>query len=110
MMHGIASDLTNAARAVARRPGFSALVMLTLAVGIGAATAMFSVVDGVLQSPLPYPETARLIQVRTHHKGRVHGTNSAANFLDYREQITSVQSVAAHQYGRWLLGETTEPR
>ncbi len=109
-MHGLASDLANAGRSVLRRPGFSALVMLTLAIGIGASTAIFSVVDGVLLSPLPYPEPGRLIRVRTHHKGRINDTNSGANFLDYREQIASIESVAVYQYRQWHLGETTEPR
>jgi putative ABC transport system permease protein len=110
MTHGIASDLANAGKSVLRRPGFSALVMLTLAIGIGASTAIFSVVDGVLLSDLPYPDPDRLIRVRTHHKGRINHTNSAANFLDYREQIGSIEAVTCSQYRRWHLGETTEPR
>jgi putative ABC transport system permease protein len=110
MVPGIASDLANAGKSVLRRPGFSALVMLTLAIGIGASTAIFSVVDGVLLSDLPYPDSDRLIRVRTHHKGRINDTNSAANFLDYREQIESIESVTCYQYRRWHLGETTEPR
>ena len=110
MVNGLASDLATAFRTILRRPGFSALVMLTLAIGIGAATAIFSVVDGVLLSRLPYPESDRLIRVRTHHKGRINNTNSGANFVDYREQIGSIESVAIYQYRRWHLGEVTEPR
>ena len=61
-----------------RRPFFSLAVVALLALGIGATTTIFSFVDGVLLSDLPYPEPERLIRVRTHHKGRVNQTNSAA--------------------------------
>jgi len=109
-VHGLEADLSNALKTLLRRPAFSLLVMSTLAIGIGGSTAIFSVVDGVLLRDLPYPEADRLIRVRTHHKGRINDTNSAANFLDYREQIESIESVTCYQYRRWHLRGTTEPR
>jgi putative ABC transport system permease protein len=109
-MNGILADLRDSLRTVSRRPGFSALVVLTLAIGIGASTAIFSVVDGVLLRDLPYPEADRLIRVRTHFRGRVTSSSAAANFLDYREQIQSLESVTAYNYRRWHLGEAPEPR
>ena len=109
-MNGLLTEIRFALRRLARNPSFSILVILTLALGIGATTTIFSVVDGVLLRELPYPDPGRLIQVRTHHKGRIFDTNSAANFLDYREQIESIDSVTFYQYRRWYLGETQEPR
>jgi putative ABC transport system permease protein len=109
-VHGLASDFAAAGRTVLRRPWFSALVILTLAIGIGASTAIFSVVDGVLLRDLPYPASDRLIQVRTHFRGRVSNSNSGANLFEYREQIRSLDSVTALNFRRWHLGETPEPR
>ena len=56
-------DLRCGARSLVKRPGFSTVVILTLALGIGANTAVFSVVDAVLLSPLPYPDPERLVRV-----------------------------------------------
>ena len=54
-----------------RNPGFTAAVLLTLAFGIGATTAVFSIVDGVLLRPLPYPEPNRLVRLSEEHPGAV---------------------------------------
>lgn len=59
-MHGIPLSIRVAVRSLLRTPGFTAVVILTLAIGIGATTAIYSVVDAVLLNPLPYPTADRL--------------------------------------------------
>ena len=81
-MDGLLTEIRYAGRHLARSPSFSILVILTLALGIGATTAIFSVVNGVLLSDLPYPDADRLTRVRTHFQGRISRSNAAANFLD----------------------------
>ncbi len=108
-MDGLLTEIRFALRHLARTPSFSILVILTLALGIGACTAIFSVVNGVLLSDLPYPESERLVRVRTQFQGRVSNSNAAANFLDYRQQIMSIESVMTYQYERFYLGDTPEP-
>ena len=57
------SEIRFAARRLGRAPGFAAAVVLVLALGIGGATAVFSLVDGILLAPLPYPESDRLVRL-----------------------------------------------
>jgi len=64
-MHGLVADLRFGLRMLLRRPAVAFIAILTLALGIGAGTAMFSVVDAVLLRPLPYPDADRLVFVWT---------------------------------------------
>jgi putative ABC transport system permease protein len=83
-------------RQLAKAPGFTAVAVLTLAFGIGATTAIFSVVDGVLLRPLPYPEPDSL--VRVHEVVPQYGLFSVApaSFLDWRQQNTVFDGIAAY--------------
>jgi len=65
MFPTVAQDLTYAVRQLRRNRGFAATVILTLALGIGATTAIFSLVDGILLRPLPYPAAKRLVAINT---------------------------------------------
>lgn len=79
-------DLRYALRLLAKTPGFTAIMVLTLAVGIGASTALFSVVDTLLVRPFPYPDAERLVVVWSKPpQGGVINV-SPANFLDFRDQ------------------------
>lgn len=92
------ADLRFALRQMAKAPAFTAVVVLTLALGIGACTAIFSVVNGVILKPLPYPDSHRLVLVgETEVPGArpVSGSVSPLNFLDWREQNTVFEHLAA---------------
>ena len=88
------SDVVYAMRSLRRAPGFAAVAIATLALGIGANTAIFSVVNGVLLKPLPYPDQDRLVRVfSTHPGGRM--PVSPADLADWRAQSRSFTALAA---------------
>lgn len=90
-------DTRFALRTLRKNPGFASIVVLTLALGIGANTAIFSVVDSVLLKPLPYPNASRLalIYLQDRALGLDHGDYGDADFLALRQQQQTLQSVAA---------------
>lgn len=80
-------DLRHALRGLLRTPGFTAIAALTLALGIGATTAIFSLIHAVLFRPLPYPDSQRMVYVReTGPDGRPNGRVSGGAFKDWRTQ------------------------
>ena len=93
-------DLRFALRQLLKNPGFTAVAVLTLALGIGATTAIFSVVHAVLLQPLPYPEPDRL--VRIHETIPVRGVErvpvSVANYLDWRQPRWEVAGIVLSQH------------
>ena len=95
-MRGLATDLRHAARTLASRPGFAAAAIVSLAIGIGAQTAIFSVVYGVLLRPLPFPGEDKVIDVAelngSGHPMRV----SDANFLDLRDRNRTLEGLAEY--------------
>jgi predicted permease len=102
-------DLRHAVRMLIKSPGFTVIAVLTLAVGIGANTAIFSVVHGVLLRPLPYPEPERIVRVWEQTSRGARVSVSFPNFLDWREQVTAFDSMAAYQGGREAVLGGTEP-
>ncbi len=104
-MRDFIQELRHALRTLARQPAFTGVALLTLALGIAANTAIFSVVDAVLLSPLPYPQADRLVMVWSSAPGTPRTTVSPANFLDWREQgdvfegLTSFQSLDLNHSG-----------
>lgn len=89
-------DVRYAVRSIRLRPGFAAVAIFTLAIGIGASTAVFSVVYGVLLKPLPYREPERLIQAWETNPLRnwTHETVAPANFLDWQARNRSFEALA----------------
>jgi putative ABC transport system permease protein len=103
-------DLRYAVRTLAKRPGFTAVVLLTLAVGIGANSAMFSIVNSVLIRPLPYPDADRLMFIYGAFRGGDEASISPPDFLDYRERNTVFSSMAARSFiGDAVLTGGEEP-
>lgn len=98
-MERVFSDLRQAARMLRKRPGVTLLVLLTLTVGIGATTAIFSVTNAVLLRPLLFREGDRLVRlydVRHRADGEISQVSfSARNFFEVREQAHSFDSMAA---------------
>ena len=102
-------DVGNAARTVRRRPGHALAVVCTLAVGVGATTALYSVLDAVVLSPLPYPEPDRLVRVwEATPQGQSFST-AEANFLDFRARNRTLSELAAFSYSQRTLLADGEP-
>ena len=98
-MNGLRQDLRGALRLFTRSPGFAGVVVLTLALAIGATTSVFSIVRGLLLQPLPYPDAGRLVRFfgTSHLVGT--GTISPAEFHADHEHLSSTSGVAAWAYG-----------
>src|ERR1051325_4302496 len=90
------TDLKFALRQLLKNPGFTTVAVLTLALGIGANTAIFSVVYGVLLKPLPYRDPEQLIRVFESSASQPKFPMSAGDFQDYREQNSTLASLALY--------------
>ena len=111
-MDTLMQDVRYAVRTLSRNLAFSSVVVLTLALGIGANTAIFTIVDGVLLKPLPYPEPDRLLMLwESSLTDRNLGTVAPANFYDWREQSHSFEKMAAiDPYPDFILNGSGQAR
>ncbi|HEY0784384.1 MAG TPA: ABC transporter permease [Acidobacteriaceae bacterium] len=112
-MRNLTLEIRYALRQLRKHPGFTLVATLTLALGIAAATAVFSLVDTVLLRPLPFPQPERIVALDT--LAREHGTVGAAtlpsgtsypNFFDWRTRARSFDSLASWQEGSFTLGSS----
>ncbi|HSD29527.1 MAG TPA: ABC transporter permease [Vicinamibacteria bacterium] len=110
MLDALRQDASHALRRLRQAPGFTLVAVATLALGIGATSAIFSVVNAVLLRPLPVPEPDRLVRVAQTWKGRP-AVYSPQNFLDVEAQATSFSGMAAiDTNGVTLTGQGTATR
>lgn len=102
-------DVRYGFRMLAKAPGFAAVAILTLALGIGANTAIFSVVNGILINPLPYPESGQLVSIFESIPNFKNGSISYPNFLDWRRMNTTFSAMAAYRSSGFSLSGEGEP-
>ena len=104
-MRTAGADLRFALRTLARNPGFAAVALVTIALGVGANTAVFSVIHAALLRPLPYPESDRVVAIHEtlRESPGERRALSYPTFLDWQRGVPSVEQMAAHAvYGAWV--------
>ena len=97
--------MKHALRSLAKSPGFTVVAVLTLALGIGMNTAMFSMLNGFLLRPLSYPDADRLFRLNRFTTSQPYGGQAPANFLDLQRAGTEVADLAALRYWGYTLAE-----
>jgi putative ABC transport system permease protein len=110
-MESFFSDFRYGLRSIIKRPGFTAVAVITLALGIGANTAIFSVVNALLLRPLPFKEPEKLVQVWESNLKRGGNTITASypNFADWRDQNQVFELIAAYSDRTFNLTDKLEP-
>src|SRR6185295_2512054 len=103
------NDLKFAFRQLLKNPGFAAVAALTLALGIGANTAIFSVVNGVLLKPLPFPESGQLVRLSEAGRDWTGGPISYPNVIDWKAQQNSFEHVGLYRTTEYNLTGRGEP-
>src|ERR1051325_7111117 len=105
-MESLLSDIRYALRNLWRRPGFTLIAVITLALGIGANTAIFSAIHALLLKPLPFPELDRVVAIwdKFPSRGVMHNEVAVANYLDLQSQTQSFDQLALY---RWWSANLT---
>src|SRR5436190_9483921 len=106
------ADLKFALRMLAKAPGFSIIAILTLALGIGANSAIFSVIDAVLLQSLPFPQARQLVAIwsQTTRENSEKETESVPDYADLRDQSETLSALAAYTRTGAVLNRTEESR
>jgi predicted permease len=108
-LENLRQDLRFGARTLRKSPGFTVVAILTLALGIGVNTALFSVVNGVLLNPLPYPQASQLVGLWWDRTPGQHSSVPYLNFLDWQRQSTAFSSVGAYLQDNMIITGAGEP-
>jgi hypothetical protein len=108
----MSSDFKYALRMLAKSPGFTVIAILTLALGIGANSAIFSVIDAVLLHPLPFPKPNQLVAIwsRVANSNLEKETESIPDYVDLRDQSQTLSALAAFTRTGAVLNGTEESR
>jgi len=109
LIEALLRDLRYGLASLLRAPGFTAVVVAVLALGMGANVAMFSVVDGVLLKPLPFPEPGRMVGVWEAPRPGVSNATSAPDFQDWRRLATVFEALCAEQQLSAAIDAQGEP-
>src|SRR5688572_21867466 len=106
LMDAFLNDIRYAIRNLIKRPGFTLVAVLTLGIGIGANSAIFSAIHALLLKPLPFPELDRVVAIwdKMPSRGVVHNEVAMANYLDWRAQNQSFEQLALY---RWWSANLT---
>ena len=110
-MESLIKDIRHAIRSLLKHPGFTAITVITLALGIGANTAMFSVINAVLLRPLPYHEPSRLVTIweESPERGMYQMPVSFANLRDWVDQTKTFEQISAYTFTDLNLSGAGEP-
>ena len=107
-LENLLQDVRYGARTLRKSQGFAAVAIFTLALGIGANTALFSVVNGVLLKPLPYPQANQLVGLWWDRTPGQHSSIPYLNFLDWQKQSTVFSSVGAYLQDNMIVTGAVE--
>ncbi len=110
-LHSVLADCRFALRQLRKSPSFTAVAVLTLALGIGANTAVFSILDAVLIRPLPYPNAERLVKADVYDRksGDFYGKTSYPDFIDWSDENHFFDHLAAYEDKTFNLAGTLQP-
>src|SRR5690242_6051313 len=108
-METLIKDIRYGLRSLLRRPGFTAIAIITLALGIGASTSIFSVVDAVLLRPLPYPNAEQIVQLREVNEKGTKIAFAEPNFIDVRTRNHTLDGVAQYSGRLTTVTGASEP-
>ena len=109
VLEDVGRDVRHMARGLRKTPGFTVAVVLTLALGIGGNTAIFSVVDQLLLRPLPYPDGEAVVAVFESFPSVARNSVSPANWMDWQRESRTLESLAAWRGVPWTLTGVGEP-
>ena len=103
MIETVWQDLRHGARLLAKNPGFSLVAVLSIAIGVGANTAMFSIADGLIFRPLAVPEADKLVVVSGSRPTVDEGTDDEVSYLDYADVHDRARSFAGLAASRGII-------
>jgi hypothetical protein len=108
-METLLQDIRFGLRSMLKTPGFTAIALIALALGIGANTAMFSIVNAVLLRPVPYPEPQRLMKLYTSMPQFKDASVSYPNFLDWQRRSQSFEAMAMYRTDSFTMTGVANP-